>query len=133
MTLAHVSNRNDLMPETLVLVVEDDPILRFTLSAEVGRAGFLVRQAASADEAEALLETGLPVSVVVTDIEMPGTRDGLALAKAVRAFHPHIKLIVASGVLPSSGLDGVADAVFGKPYNSEHVILAIRSLLDESD
>jgi DNA-binding NtrC family response regulator len=131
MTLAHLSNRHDPMPETLVLIVEDDPILRFTLAAEVGRAGFAVRQATCAAEAEALLETGIAIDVVVTDIEMPGARDGLALAKAVRAFHPHIKLIVASALMPERGVVGIADAFFSKPYDSDRIITRIRSLLGE--
>ena len=112
-----------------VLIVEDDPILRFTLAAEVSDAGFHVREAASAVEAETVLETGAPIDVVITDIEMPGSRDGLALAISVRAFHPHIKLIVASGILSETRVEGIADAYFGKPYDITAVIKRVRSLL----
>jgi DNA-binding response OmpR family regulator len=133
MTATEVSNLTKPDPGGWVLIVEDDPILRFTLAAEVSQAGYHVREAGSAAEAETVLETDVPIDVVITDIEMPGSRDGLALAKSVRAFHPHIKLIVASGILPESGVVGIADAYFGKPYDITRVILRMRSLLGVQD
>lgn len=117
-------------PPATVLVVEDDPFLRFTLATELSQAGYVVREAASADEAETILGTGASIDLVVTDIEMPGTRNGLDLAKSVRAFWPHIGLIVVSGIMPKTGIVGVADAFFGKPYDTERLILRIRSLLN---
>jgi DNA-binding response OmpR family regulator len=116
-------------PDATILIVEDDPILRFGLAMEIGDAGFRVREAANADEAEAVLDAGVAVDVVVTDIQMPGSRDGLALAKTVRAFRPTTKVIVTSGILPKTGIVGVADAYFGKPYDTERLIHRIRSLL----
>jgi DNA-binding NtrC family response regulator len=112
-----------------VLVVDDDPILRSTLAFEIRDAGYHVREASNTDEAEQILSTGAPIDVVVTDIEMPGPRDGLALAKSVRAFKPHIKVIVASGVVPLSGVVGVADAFFGKPYDFSRILMRIKYLL----
>jgi DNA-binding NtrC family response regulator len=130
MTALKLSHRapDRSLPAT-VLIVEDDPILRFTLATELGQAGFGVREAASTDEAEAVLGTGAPIDLIVTDIEMPGSRNGLELAKIVRAFHPHMRVIVVSGIVPSSGIVGVADAFFGKPYDTDRLILRIRSLL----
>lgn len=121
----------DPFPAT-ILIVEDDPILRFTLAMELSKVGFAVREAASADEAETVLETGPQIDVVVTDIEMPGARDGIALARSVRAFHPQIRLVVVSGIIPDKGIVGVADAFFGKPYDFDRLILRIRSLLASS-
>ena len=118
-----------ISPIATVLIVEDDPILRFSLATEVGQAGFRVREAATADEAETVLDTGVRIDVVVTDVEMPGSRDGIALAKTVRAFHPNMKVIVASGVAPPADIVGIADAFFGKPYDTDRVIYRIRSLL----
>ncbi|MCC7254172.1 response regulator [Hyphomicrobium sp.] len=129
MTLSKLSIRPPDRPPAVVLIVEDDPILRFTLAMELGQAGFGVREARSADEAETVLGTGAPIDVIVTDIEMPGSRDGLALAKFVRAFHPHIGVIVVSGTMPKDGIVGVADAYFGKPYDVSRLILRIRSLI----
>ena len=59
-------------------------------------------EAASAEEAETVLNTGAAVDLVVTDIEMPGARNGLDLAKFVRAFRPHIRVVVVSSSPPSS-------------------------------
>lgn len=112
-----------------ILVVEDDPILRTTLAFEMRDAGYSVREASNTDEAEQILSAGAPIDVVVTDIEMPGPRDGLALAKSVRAFRPHIKVIVASGVVPRTGVVGVADAFFGKPYDFSRILTRIESLV----
>lgn len=112
-----------------ILVVEDEPILRFALVGEIRQAGFHVREAANADEAETVLETGAVIDLIVTDIEMPGSRDGLALARTVRAFRPAIKLIVASGVVPVPALAGLADAYFDKPYDFERIVRRIEALI----
>jgi DNA-binding response OmpR family regulator len=112
-----------------ILLVEDDPILRLSLAMELGQAGFRVREAADAAEAQALLEGGTPVDLVITDIEMPGREDGLALARAVRARAPDIRVIVVSGTLPEHGVVGVADAYFGKPYDPARLIAKARALL----
>lgn len=133
MTIAKLSHRRSDGPPPTILIVEDDPILRFTLGMELSEAGFGVREAASAAEAETVLGTGLgtgaAIDLIVTDIEMPGTRDGMALAKYVRAFHPHVRVIVVSGIMPEAGIVGIADAFFGKPYDTDRIILRIRSLL----
>ena len=129
MTAHKLSNRPSDRPPATILIVEDDPILRFTLATDLGLAGFAVREAASADAAETVLGTGAAIDLVVTDIEMPGARNGLELAKAVRAFHPRIRVIVVSGIMPPSGIVGIADAFFGKPYDTDRLILRIKSLL----
>lgn len=116
-------------PPATVLVVEDNPILRFTLALELKQAGYRVREAGNADEAEALLKAGPPADVIITDVEMPGAHDGLDLARAVRAKRPQTKVIVVSGTAPATGVVGVADAFFGKPYDVERVILRVRALL----
>lgn len=129
MSKPELNKHSDDLPAA-VLVVDDDPILRTTLAFEIRDAGYNVREAANADEAEQILSTGAPIDVVVTDIEMPGPRDGLALAKSVRAFRPHIRVIVASGIIPRTGIVGVADAFFGKPYDFTRMLMRIKSLLN---
>ncbi|WP_072397217.1 response regulator [Hyphomicrobium sp. CS1GBMeth3] len=129
MTTLSLRNFAQVNSPVTILVVEDDPILRFTLSMELSQAGFRVREAGNTEEAETVLSTGAPIDLVVTDIEMPGQRDGLALARTVRAFHPHMRVVVVSGTVPEVGIVGVADAFFGKPYDTDRLILRIRSLL----
>lgn len=116
-------------PQPTVMVVEDDAILRFGLAMDLRQAGFRVREAANVSEAETALETGAEIDLLVTDIEMPGGRDGVALAKMVRAEAPGIRIIVVSGTLPERGIVGVADAFFGKPYDPRRLIERAKSLL----
>ncbi len=129
MTAATLRNHLLAPKPATILIVEDDPILRFTLSMELRQGGFQVREACNTDEAETVLEAGSAVNLVVTDIEMPGERDGIALAKSVRAFHPGVRVIVASGTTPDSSIVNVADAFFGKPYDIDRLVQRIRTLL----
>ncbi len=83
-----------------ILVVEDDPILRFLVGDSLDFDGFEVRTAGSGDEALALLEGGQTFDAVVSDIDMPGSTDGLALARWVLREHPHSPVILTSGHRP---------------------------------
>lgn len=105
-----------------VLVVEDEPLLRLALVSELNSAGFQVFEAANTDEADAVLATKAPFDVLITDIQMPGFRDGIALAEIVRETRPEIKIILASGRIPSSEVGDLADAFFGKPYSLNSLI-----------
>jgi two-component system, response regulator PdtaR len=114
----------------VVLVVEDDFLLR-TLAVEVvEEAGFVAIEARDADEAVALLESRADISLLFTDIDMPGSMDGLKLAHAVRGRWPPIKILVVSGKvrlepsqLPSNG------RFVNKPYRVEAMVQELRSLV----
>jgi CheY-like chemotaxis protein len=82
----------------VVLVVEDDFLLRMDAADMIEAAGFEVIEAGSADEAIATLEARSDISVVFTDIQMPGSMDGLKLARAVRGRWPPIKIVATSGL-----------------------------------
>ena len=82
----------------IVLVVEDEFLLRLEAVDFLEEAGFVVHQASDADEAIALLELHVDIQVVFTDIHMPGSMDGLKLAHYVRGRWPPIKLFIASGL-----------------------------------
>lgn len=88
----HFMNR-----QNVVLVVEDEPIIRLDLIDMLERAGFGTLEAGSAAEAIALLERRPEIRVVFTDVQMPGTMDGLALAKYVRERWPPTIIVVSSG------------------------------------
>jgi CheY-like chemotaxis protein len=86
-----------VMAPPLVLVVEDEFLVRMNALSLLEEAGFGVLEAASADEAIALLEARKDIRIVFTDINMPGSMDGLRLAHAIRNRWPPIELVLTSG------------------------------------
>src|SRR4051794_33830133 len=85
------------VPSPIVLVVEDDMVLRMRAVDVVEDAGFTPLEAVNADEAIAILESRPDISLLYTDVQMPGSMDGLKLAHAVHGRWPHIKIILVSG------------------------------------
>ncbi|WP_281404915.1 response regulator [Mesorhizobium sp. GR13] len=84
-------------PAAKILVVEDEPLIRMDLVASLEDMGFPVLEAANADEAITMLESDPAIMTVITDVDMPGTMDGLALTFVVRDRWPPCHLIVLSG------------------------------------
>ena len=110
-----------------VLVVEDEPVIRMNAVSMIEDAGFDVIEATNADQAIRLLETHPQISIVFTDIEMPGSMDGLKLAHAVRERWPPVMLIVASGRVLPLVHEMPSDTVFlRKPYSEAMVARALR-------
>lgn len=95
-----------------VLVVEDDPLLRMHAVDIVEDAGFTAIEARDADEAIAILEKRSDITLLFTDIQMPGSMDGLKLAHAVRDRWPPIKIVVVSGQTALTQNDLRRTAVF---------------------
>lgn len=113
-----------------ILIVEDDQLLKFLTVNIVEEAGFVALHAASADEAVAILESRSDVALLLTDIDMPGSMDGLKLAHAVRNHWPPIKIVVVSGQVRLSENDLPTNSrFFVKPYHAEAMISEIRSLI----
>lgn len=113
----------------VVLIVDDEPLLRMLAAEAVEDAGFVTLQAADADEAVALLEANPDVALLFTDINMPGSMDGLCLAHAVRNRWPAVKILVVSGQMRLQPRDLPADSCFlGKPYHSDLMIEKLRCL-----
>jgi len=99
----------------VIMVVDDEPMLRELGSAVLQEAGYLVVEAPNAIKALEVLEAGLRVDVLFTDVQMPGEMDGLELVQRVRRRWPAIKLLVTSGkaapiALPTDG------RFLAKPY-----------------
>ena len=117
----------------VVLIVEDEPLLRQLAAEVVEDAGFVALEAADAGEAVALLETRSDIAVLFTDINMPGSMDGLKLAHAVRDRWPPIKIIVASGHVRLQVSDLPSNSTFLlKPYRGAAVVAQLRSLVSPS-
>jgi CheY-like chemotaxis protein len=116
--------------KTVILVVEDEAIIRMGAVQMLEDAGFAVVEASNADDALAILELPNDIRAVFTDINMPGTLDGLRLARAVRGRWPPIHLILTSGLISPSEEEFPANGRFiRKPYRAEHVIATLRELL----
>src|SRR4030081_715621 len=106
-----------------VLVVEDEMVLRMRAVDIVEDAGFTAVEAVNADEALAILESRSDISLLFSDIQMPGTMDGLKLAYAVHDRWPAIKIILVSGQVKVSDDEKPADSrFFGKPLSVEKMI-----------
>ncbi|MCB8819946.1 response regulator [Microvirga rosea] len=82
----------------VVLLVEDEPLVRMAAADELEEAGFQVLEAGNADVALAVLEVRSDeVHVLFTDVDMPGSMDGMALAEQVYRRWPHVLLLISSG------------------------------------
>ena len=114
----------------VVLVVEDNPLILMTALDLLTTTGFQGVGAASADEAIAILEARLDIRLVFTDVEMPGTLDGLKLAHYIRNRWPPIHLIIASGrtILEESQLP-IGSSFFSKPYDNNTIVEEMTRML----
>jgi two-component system, response regulator PdtaR len=111
-----------------VLIVEDEFLIAISASAVFERAGFDTVEASNADEAIAVLKER-DVDLIFTDIRMPGSMDGLRLARYVRDRWPPIKIMVTSGHHLIQNGDLPDGGVFlPKPYTDAAVIAAISQL-----
>src|SRR5580704_237441 len=113
----------------VVLIVEDEFLLRSHAVEMIAGAGFEVVEAANADEAIEILETRQDITVVFTDIQMPGSMDGLKLARAVRGRWPPIKIVATSGQIDLREADLPEGGRFlPKPYSPRQVTGVLREL-----
>lgn len=113
----------------VILIVEDEFLLRLDSAETIGNAGFEVVLAANADEAIAILKSRPDIRVVFTDIQMPGSMDGLKLARFVRDRWPPIKIIATSGRVVAGDDDLPAGSLFlPKPYRGAELVAALRGL-----
>lgn len=112
-----------------ILLVEDDPMLRLGASAVLMDAGYAVLEATDADEAIALLETEPDIRLMISDIQMPGSLDGVKLAHAVRRRWPPIQVLLTSGrAIPSA--DELPERVhyLPKPFAEMELLAEVEQL-----
>ncbi|TAX22869.1 response regulator (plasmid) [Rhizobium leguminosarum] len=113
-----------------VIVVEDETLVRLYIVMSLENEGFVVLEASNSDEAIDILNTHPEIRLMFTDIDMPGSMDGLKLAAAVRDRWPPVKIIVASGHRQlSDELLPVEGRFFSKPYEHGRIIGAMREML----
>jgi two-component sensor histidine kinase/CheY-like chemotaxis protein len=113
-----------------ILVVEDEMLLRMRAVDMVEDAGFTPVEATNADDALAILESRSDIELLFTDIQMPGSIDGLKLAHAVRERWPLIKIILVSGQLKLTDDDKPVDSrFFGKPIDVKQMIAEMQDMM----
>jgi len=113
-----------------VLIVEDDPLQRLLAVEVVEEAGYVALEAGDADEAVALLKSRPDISVLFTDVNMPGSMDGLKLAHAVRNRWPPIKILLVSGKVRPHPSELPSNSCFvGKPYRATAMVEQLRSIV----
>ncbi|HLM38818.1 MAG TPA: response regulator [Microvirga sp.] len=120
---------------TVILVVEDEALVRMIASDILTeKGGYRVLEAAHAEEALTLLESRHDVRLVFTDVEMPGSLDGFALARIVDMRFPGIKVIVTSGrMTPGAGDLPKGTRFLPKPYAPLALVGMVRGILDEAE
>src|SRR5438270_3691022 len=113
-----------------VLIVEDEMVLRMRAVDIVEDAGFCPVEAVNADQAIAILESRSDISLLFTDIQMPGSMDGLKLAHAVHDRWPAIKIILVSGQVNPSEAERPPDSrFFGKPLGVEEMTAQLQAMI----
>jgi CheY-like chemotaxis protein len=121
-------------PRPLILVVEDEPLVRETSTDILQEAGFRVIEASDADEAFGLLRHRPDVEVVLTDVDMPGSIDGFEFARLAAQGWPDVRVLVISGKTTPSPGDLPPHAVFlQKPYRPETLISLLKQLGERKD
>jgi two-component system, response regulator PdtaR len=114
----------------IILVVEDEPLLRIDTIDMVEDEGFNTLEASNSQAALVILEQHPEISVLCTDIDMPGEMDGLALAQEVRRRWPEIAIVVVSGYRrPAEGEMPDPGRFVPKPYVKAAIIQALRDMM----
>src|SRR6202790_4547760 len=114
----------------IVLVVEDEMLLRMRAVDMVEDAGYTSVEAVDADAAFAILESRSDIALLFTDIQMPGSMDGLGLARSVHDRWPPIKIILVSGQLKLANIDIPAGSrLFGKPLEARVMIAQMQNMI----
>jgi two-component system, response regulator PdtaR len=113
----------------VVLIVEDEFLIRMDAIDMIRSAGFDVVEAENADQALLILEERFDITVVFTDVHMPGSMDGLKLAAAIRGRWPPIKIVATSGMARVSKDDLPSGSRFlPKPYSARQIVITLREL-----
>ena len=114
----------------VVLIVEDEPLVRMMVIELFEDEGFEVLEAADADQALTILGDRRDVGLLFTDVEMPGSLDGYALARWVHDNRPTVKTMIVSGrALPKPGDIPDGAAFINKPYDHADVIRRVQTMM----
>jgi len=128
------STATDKARPTIVLVVEDEILIRAAVAEYLRISGYAVVEAADAAKAIAVLVSGEPIDVVMCDVEMPGTMDGLDLARWINRHHSALPVLLTSGrgVALSAGKKP-AYSFIAKPYRFDELAARLELILASRD
>ena len=116
--------------KSLVLVVDDEALVRFVAADVLEDGGFAVAEAANAEDAMRVMEARSDVRLLFTDIQMPGPFDGLELARRVCERWPHVRLVLTSGRLRPDASDMPEYGCFlAKPYRDRDLLARVTELI----
>lgn len=115
----------------IILVVEDEPILRMVMSDQLGDLGYTTIEAEDASAALPVLSSDLPIALMITDVELPGM-DGRALAERALELRPGLGILFSTGDVGAirlwSGFDAATMRAIGKPFEVKDLADAITAL-----
>ena len=127
--MARSEERAETPPNRSILVVDDEPLIRINLADFFEDEGFTVFEADSADAAIAVLDAHPSIRIVLTDVQMPGSMDGVRLAHHIRERFPPTLLVVASGAVKLTAAQLPAHTMFvAKPFDPRFVLDEINRL-----
>lgn len=121
----------------IILLVEDETLVRMATAEHLRDSGYTVVEASSGEEARAVLEAGVRVSVLFSDVNMPGAIDGLSLAEWASAQEDAPVIMLTSGVpemlTQARKRCPNVRALLSKPYAYDRLVQTLRELLPRSD
>ena len=115
----------------VVLIVEDEPFVRLTGADLLAEAGFEVLEAGNGDEALRILEATPEVRVVFSDVEMPGSLDGLGLARRICQRWPSIGIVLTSGHRVRAEMIPREGRFLAKPYAGPVLVRQIEEIVNQ--
>ncbi|MBC2666208.1 response regulator [Novosphingobium flavum] len=128
MTLAEQGHQDQSRRRPVVLLVEDEIMIRMADAESLREAGISVIEAGNGAEGLAVLESAAVLDALITDINMPGELDGLQLAALCRDLRPGLPILLASARLPEAG-DPRADRMLAKPYAFSELLSAVKEMM----
>lgn len=121
-------------PQSTVLLVEDEPLIRLFVAELLEDSGFKVVEAANSTEALVLLDSGIDIDVLLTDVDMPNGCNGFELARKVHECWPHTEILIMSGrQWPAKGDLPLGAAFLAKPCPNEAIVSHVHSAAERSN
>lgn len=125
------SSEKTMDAKPVVMVIEPEVLVRMAIADFLRECGYKVVEGVIAEDVETVLHSNVPLDVVFAEVKLPGAIDGFALARTLRQTHPHIDVILTSGIAAAAekSKELCEDGPMKKPYRAEDVAARIQQLL----